>query len=142
MGAVRWMPLGLVLGCSTKVDLADQGAACVLPNGAGTYYDWYENGISMSEGASEIEVTLDDCYSSSVTDTHASSEATVDGTVISVVSEGGYTETSGDQNSDCNRLAARCPGPELTAGTWTLEYGGTSVTFDVPGDGPACAEAQ
>lgn len=137
----RLIPLVLVAGCSAGVDLSDQGSACVLPPDAGTYYDWYgttDSGVELGAGPSEIEVTLDSCYSSSVRGEYASCEATTDGTTITVTSEGGYTPPVGGQNDDCNRLTARCPGPDLTDGEWTLEYGGRSVTFEVPGPGPAC----
>ena len=94
--------------------------------------------------AIELTVIFNSCLSSSCSEFHETSCAIErDGTTITVNSQGSYTDTTppdGACTADCGSLSATCQGPELEAGTYTIEHGDETWEFDVPpgDDDPAC----
>lgn len=118
----------LLVGCVGYTDRSNEGRACIVPVGAGAstvlYADTGGAAPALDAGPSEVLVVLSECYSSSMRNPEAACTATSQGTTVTVTSEGGFGIPPGGINDDCNVLEATCPGPDLTAGTWTLEYGG------------------
>jgi hypothetical protein len=140
------LPLLLALLTGCYEDLSNEGTACLVPEGTDAWdalddtVDPDAEPVLQAGVVTEVLVILDECHSSSVRDEHAACTSTTGGSTVTVSSEGGYGPPIGAQNDDCNMLAARCPGPTLTDGEWTLDYAGRSVTFSVPSDTAPCTD--
>jgi len=122
-------------------DLGNAGYACLVPQGD-TFFDWYDAGTPEplpADDPVDVVVVLADCHSGSVSGELASCSVSVEGDVVTVVSEGGYYVSGGPQVSDCNVLSATCSGPVLTEGSWMLTYGEASTAFEVPTVDSPCA---
>ncbi len=148
---MRWAGL-LVVGCAgasgvptgetgrSTVALADDGRACLF---GGAPSD--EPDTSFADGgAVTARVVLEGCASGCAEDVQASCEVRLVQTEVAITATGSYTLPLGSPACDdvCVAVVAECAGEPLSAGTWTLHYGGGhSDPLTVPGTGPVpCVE--
>ena len=149
--SLRILPLALGLGCvgtpskSTEtgttgdtgratVPLADVGRAClygdggVVPYGDGGTTDFSDGGTT------EVEVVLEPCASGCAGDVAATCTAALDGASVVIAATGSYTTPAGSPTCPavCVPVVAVCPGPSLSAGSFTLSYRGDAALLTVP----------
>jgi hypothetical protein len=132
LSSIAWLG-----ACGETVELENEGGLCVM----GTDLEWVEDGEDETlvttfeeDTAVEIQVTLEECASACIEDVEASCEVDLDGDTLTVTARGSYVAPSGGGNcvDACEVVRATCTTDPLAAGTYTVEYVGESVSFDVP----------
>lgn len=133
----------LAVGCGEQ--LIDSGRACMpeapLPWGPVTDTGGAATRILAGE-TSTVEVVLSECSSGSVTWKDKLCTVTAQGNNLLVESSAVAIPPRFSSTDDCNFITVACDTPGLTAGRWSLSYGGNSAEFDVPYAGDAlCVDA-
>lgn len=132
MSRAMWVLPLLVWGACVEpedqlVELDDIGQACLGD------MEGPEIELTADEAVTVV-VTLEGCASGCAGDIEATCTASVDDGVISVSASASYTTPGGTATCPavCVFVQAECDTEALPAGSYTLEYGGDSDTFDVP----------
>jgi hypothetical protein len=117
-----------------RVEYTDEGRLCVYGSQP-TPFDQSPQEF-VADAPVHVMVTHHGCLSSSCTkDRQSSCTIAVQGAVITVSSQGGYTDTSASSaacTDDCAMVSGTCATAALPAGTYTLSHGGDSLTLDIP----------
>jgi hypothetical protein len=121
-------------GGKDRVEYTDQGRLCVYASQP-TPFDQNPQEF-VADAPIHVMVTHHGCLSSSCTeDRESSCTIDVQGQVVTVSSQGGFTDTSGASvacTDDCALVAGACSTAALPAGTYTLHHGDDSLTLTIP----------
>jgi len=106
------------VGTSTT-DLQDKGEACVLPADA--------------DDAHQVEVDFLECLSSSCDSlVDSSCSVSLDGDTLTIEASGTIESQGRTCTADCGQSLVTCETPPLPAGTYTLVYGDSTASLEVP----------
>jgi hypothetical protein len=129
------MALSPLPACGAIATFEDEGTLCVVgtalldsEDGEGPRTTTYEAGAPVT-----INVVLEECANGCAEDVEASCSIEMDGNTLRVSASGSYREPgSGSCIDVCVVVDAQCESEPLPAGSYTVEYAGESVGFDVP----------
>ncbi|MEL6347838.1 MAG: hypothetical protein AAFV53_32330 [Myxococcota bacterium] len=117
--------------------LEDDGAVCLLTNREDP------NGMQVFDATTPITVVYDanTCLSSSCSrNSEASVSAAVAGNTIAISSSASWERNMGnvDCTDDCGMLGDETDLGVLAEGSYTVTFGGESLTLTIPGEQAAC----
>lgn len=115
----------------------DEGAVCLLTNRDDAH------GLQVFDATTPITVVYDAnvCLSSSCDrNRDASVSAVVEGSTIAIGSSASWEQNKGNVGctDDCGMLGAEANLGVLAEGSYTVTYGGESLTLAIPGEQTAC----
>lgn len=136
----RWGKGGMVVAWTVACGGKDPGLVELSP-GKGQACVYGEGGVNArattrfeAGRTTEIVVTFERCATGCATEVKAACEAALDGDRIVVTGSASYDtpDTVVACPAVCVPVVARCAGPTLPAGAWTVVWGAPGDTLTVP----------